>query len=49
VVEALEPGVYALCLAEPEDLAALWAGALPRDRCRTGAVEPGRTLILTPP
>ena len=44
VVEAIEPGVYALCLADPAELAALWRGALPSDRCRTGSVEPGRTL-----
>jgi carboxypeptidase family protein len=47
VVEAIEPGVYALCLAGPEELAALWRGALPPGRCRTGSVEPGGTLTLT--
>ena len=49
VVESLEPGVYALCLAGPAELEALWRGALPSDRCRTGSVEPGRTLTLTLP
>ena len=49
VIDAIEPGVYSLCLAEPEEVAALWRGALPKDRCRTGSVEPGRTLILSPP
>ena len=49
VVESLEPGVYALCLAGPAELEGLWRGALPPDRCRTGSVEPGRTLTLTLP
>jgi hypothetical protein len=49
VVESLEPGVYALCLAGPAELEALWRGALPSDRCRTGSVEPGRTLTLSLP
>jgi hypothetical protein len=49
VVEAIEPGIYALCLVGPEELAALWQGALPSDRCRKGAVENGRTLTLSPP
>src|SRR6185503_4443013 len=44
VVEAIEPGIYALCLADPAELAALWRGALPSDRCITGSVEQGRTL-----
>ena len=49
VVEAIEPGVYALCLlADPSELAALWLGALPPDRCRKGSVERGRTLTLSP-
>jgi hypothetical protein len=48
VVEAIEPGVYALCLlANPAEAAALWLGALPSNRCRTGSVEQGRTLTLT--
>lgn len=49
VVEAIEPGLYALCLAGPEDLEALWRGALPKDRCSRGSVEDGRTLTLSPP
>jgi hypothetical protein len=49
VIEVIEPGVYALCLAGPEELAALWRGALPSGRCRTGSVEDGRTLTLSPP
>src|SRR5262249_2558764 len=43
VVEAMEPGVYTLCLADPAEVSALWRGALPSGRCRTGSVEPGRT------
>jgi Carboxypeptidase regulatory-like domain len=49
VVEAIEPGVYALCLVGPTELSALWRGALPSDRCRTGSLEEGRTLTLSPP
>ena len=49
VIEAIEPGDYALCLlADPADLAALWRGALPSDRCRKGSVDQGRTLTLSP-
>jgi len=48
-VEAVEPGVYALCfLAGSADLAAIWQGALPPDRCRKGLLEQGRTLTLSP-
>jgi hypothetical protein len=48
-VEAIEPGVYALCLvADPAELTALWQGKLPPDKCRTDSVEQGRTLTLTP-
>ena len=47
-IEAIEPGVYALCfLADQADLAAIWQGALPPDRCRKGSLEQGRTLTLT--
>jgi hypothetical protein len=49
VVEAVEPGGYALCLVAPEELAALWQGALPPNRCARGSVEEGRTLTLPPP
>jgi hypothetical protein len=49
VVEAIEPGVYALCFAGPAELAALWRRALPSDRCRTGSVEHGQTLTLSRP
>ena len=49
VVKAIEPGVYALCLADAAELAGLWQGARPSDRCRTGSVEQGRTLTLSPP
>jgi hypothetical protein len=48
-VEAIEPGVYALCLvADPAELTALWQGKLPPDKCRTDSVEQGRTLALSP-
>jgi hypothetical protein len=49
VVEAIDPGKYALCLvADPSQISALWSGPLPSDRCRTGAVEQGETLTLAP-
>jgi len=48
-VEAIEPGVYALCLvADPAELTAIWQGKLPADKCRTDSVEQGRTLTLSP-
>jgi len=49
VIEAIEPGIYALCLARPEELADLWRGPLPSNRCRKGSVEPGGTLTLSLP
>jgi hypothetical protein len=51
VIDTIEPGVYALCFLGPAEaeLAALWRGALPSDRCRTGSVEHGQTLTLSPP
>jgi hypothetical protein len=49
VVDAVEPGVYALCFVASEEVAALWRGARPRDRCRSGSVEPGAILTLSPP
>ena len=50
VVEAIEPGDYALCLlADPARLTMLWLGALPPDTCRKGSVEQGETLTLSPP
>jgi hypothetical protein len=49
VVEAIEPGVYALCLAGPEDVPLIWRGALPSGRCRAGSLEPGGTLVLSLP
>lgn len=49
-IEAIEPGVYALCLvADPAELSAFWFGALPVNRCRTGSVEQGETLTLSRP
>jgi len=49
VVDAIEPGDYALCVvADPVGLAALWQGAVPSDTCSKGSVEKGRTLTLSP-
>lgn len=49
-VDSIEPGKYTLCsLADPAQLTAIWSGALPQDRCRTGSLEQGETLTLSPP
>ncbi len=49
VVDAIEPGGYALCfVADPADLAAIWQGALPSDRCHAGSLQQGGTLSLSP-
>ncbi len=48
VVEAIEPGDYALCLlTDPAQLASIWMGTLPSDRCRKVSVEQGKTKTLT--
>jgi hypothetical protein len=49
VVQAIEPGAYALCLADPAALAALWQGTLSSDRCQKGKLEDGGTLTLSLP
>jgi hypothetical protein len=50
VIEAIEPGVYALCLAGPAELPVLWrGGSLPSQRCRSGSLDAGQTLTLSPP
>jgi len=49
VVENIEPGNYALCtIADPSELAVVWMGTLPPDRCRRGTVQNGKTLTLDP-
>jgi hypothetical protein len=48
VVEAIEPGNYALCRVDPAQVGILWSGPLPTDRCRTGSLEEGDTLTLAP-
>ena len=48
VIEAIEPGDYALCLIDPSNVAALWSGRLPSDRCSKGTVEEDETLTLRP-
>ena len=48
-VDAIESGVYALCLvADPAELTALWQGKLPPDKCHVDSVVQGRTLSLSP-
>jgi hypothetical protein len=49
VVKAIEPGNYSLCLVtDSAQLTALWLGALPSDRCRTGSLDTGGTLTMSP-
>ena len=48
-VDAIEPGDYALCVVtDPAQLAAIWSGPLPSDRCPKGSLEEGETLTLSP-
>jgi len=49
VVQAIEPGAYALCAVEPASVAMLWSGQVPSDRCTKGSVEEDETLPLSPP
>ncbi len=49
-IDAIEPGKYALCsLEDPSQIAALWSGQPPSDRCSAGSVEEDETLTLSPP
>ncbi len=48
-VDEIEPGDYALCvLTDPSQLAALWQGDAPPERCSVGTVKSGQLLTLTP-
>jgi len=47
VIKAIEPGKYALCAVDPAQVATLWQGALPQDRCRSGSLDQGGTLTLS--
>ncbi len=49
LIEAIEPGKYALCGLDPGQVATLWQGALPQDRCRSGSLDQGGTLTLSQP
>jgi hypothetical protein len=49
-VDSIEPGDYALCVVtDPSQLADLWQGNTPQDRCSTGTVKQGSVLTLSPP
>lgn len=49
-VDLIEPGDYALCVVtDPSQLADLWQGNTPQDRCSTGTVKQGQVLTLSPP
>lgn len=49
-VELIEPGDYALCVVtDPSQLADLWQGNTPKDRCSSGTVKQGQVLTLSPP
>lgn len=48
-VDAITPGDYALCtVTDPGQLASLWQGAVPPERCSAGSVAIGQTLTLSP-
>lgn len=48
-VDGIEPGKYALCVVtKPSQLADLWQGKVPPERCSAGMVNPDQTLTLTP-
>lgn len=47
-INAIEPGDYALCRGDPTNVAALWSGPLPSDRCRKGSLDENGTLTLSP-
>ena len=47
VLPGLEPGLYALCHADPQDLSALWLGnPTAEERCVSGSVPEGGVLQL---
>ncbi len=49
-VDSIEPGDYALCVVtDPSQLADLWQGNTPKDRCSMGTVKQGQVLTLSPP
>lgn len=48
-VDAIEPGDYALCvITDSSQVAAIWSGTLPSDRCSTGRLDADETLTLSP-
>ena len=49
VVPQVAPGEYALCMAGPADVAALWNGEIVQGPCTTGVLDAGGTLSLTLP
>jgi len=49
VIEAIEPGSYALCRVDPANVAAIWSGQLPAHRCQKGSLDEDETLTLSPP
>jgi hypothetical protein len=49
LVETMEPGVYSLCVVrDPLELVAFWFGSLRSDSCRTGSVDQGGKMTLSP-
>jgi hypothetical protein len=50
ILPGLEPGAYAFCHADPEDLSALWLGApMAEGRCASGSLPEGGVLELDLP
>lgn len=48
-INAIEPGDYALCRLDSSNVAALWSGPLPSQRCSKGSLDEGGTLALSSP
>lgn len=48
-IDSIEPGDYALCRVDSNNVAVLWSGPLPTNRCSKGSLDESRTLTLAPP
>ena len=48
-IDSIEPGDYALCRVDPTNVALLWSGPLPANRCSKGSLDESRTLTLAAP
>jgi len=48
-VDLIEPGNYALCRVDPNNVTVLWSGPVPSTRCSKGSLDEGGTLTLSAP